>query len=69
MHVVKPGAPFESEALRIADYAAYYRFAKQSFFCMQTIFMIGRSTLSLAPIARFVTGGRNATGFGATTTT
>jgi predicted RecB family nuclease len=31
MHVVKPGTPFESESLRIADYAAYYRFAKRRF--------------------------------------
>ena len=31
MHVVKPGTPFESESLRIADYSAYYRFAKQRF--------------------------------------
>jgi uncharacterized protein len=31
MRVVKPGVPFKSESLRIADYAAYYRFAKRRF--------------------------------------
>ena len=31
MHVVKPGSPFETEVLRIADYAAYYRMAKSRF--------------------------------------